>query len=1161
MSNDVSLDELKLELKSEKREKNRLQRELRARDEVISSYKRSAAFQENLGNIILEQKKEQDSLRKMLELSEYNRNILQAINLASSYLLHSNPDTFNSDLHKAFQVLGYATKVDRVYIWKNHIEDDDLCCTQIFEWSEGAAPQQGNELTVSISYKEVVPYWGELLSQNKAINSFVCDLPKGEKEHLEEQGVLSVLAVPIFIEEQFWGFIGFDECKSERIFIEEEEAILRSCGMLFAHACSQNETLKDVANAEERVQLMFDATPLAVTLWNRDLQILDCNKDTVETFGYESKQDFIDRFYGNMPEKQPDGSNSSEKIVKEITKAFDEGYNRLRWVHKTADGQLLPLDAKLVRIKLRDDFAVVIYARDLREQERMEAESKKLAEAEAANRAKSDFLATMSHEIRTPMNAIIGIAQIQLQKGDLPEKYASELNKIYNSGCNLLGLINDILDMSKIETGKMELNPVNYDLPSLIYDASQVNIIRIGSKPINFIVDADKNLPLKMIGDELRLKQILNNLLSNAIKYTDSGHVKLSVSHIFPDSPGHLELDLESCEIADQARNDILLKFIVEDTGQGMKPDDLEKLFAEYTRFNLEANKATEGTGIGLSITQNLVSLMDGTIEVESEYGKGSIFTVVVKQELVECEPIGEELSERLRNFTFSGEKQTSLLQFKRDLMPYGTVLIVDDVETNLYVSEGLISPYGIKIETVTSGYDAIEKVESGKVYDIIFMDHMMPLMDGIETTQKLRAMGYKDAIVALTANALVSNAEMFRQNGFDGFIAKPIDLRELNNVLNKFIRDKYPEEAKKSVGTTAQIVHGQPGATIPASVNPKLRDVFYRDAKKAVTTLRETAVEKNIKLMITTVHAMKSALANIGEKEMSDIAADLENAGLKNNTEFISGNLESFVEKLEALADTLKPDEVISSNEEYIQEDTAYLNEQLTKIIAACEEYDDNTIFDILDMLTEKQWKSDTSAVLDRIRDMLFLHSDFDGVILEAEKCLTSDRDTIAFIGNIDGLDIDTAVSTMGGLTDVYTNAIKLTTRLLPETLDKLDNYVQSGDIKAFAVEIHGLKGVFNNIGAYTLGQKADLLESEALKDKLCCQTYDRFKISAIELYEKMSDALPEEEEKKEDLPPVYSELAKIAEEVRIAAEGFDSVLALEKIKILEGIIHANAR
>jgi CheY-like chemotaxis protein/anti-sigma regulatory factor (Ser/Thr protein kinase)/HPt (histidine-containing phosphotransfer) domain-containing protein len=555
------------------------------------------------------------------------------------------------------------------------------------------------------------------------------------------------------------------------------------------------------------------------------------------------------------------------------------------------------------------------------------------------------------------MNAIIGITQIQLQNRDLPNEYMSALEKIYVSGNSLLGIINDILDMSKIETGKLEIIPINYDIPSLVNDAVQVNIVRIGSKPIEFIVDIDENLPSRFLGDELRLKQILNNLLSNAIKYTDEGYVKLSVTHSL-------------------SGEDVDLHFIVEDTGQGMKPEDCERLFTEYTRFNFEANRATEGTGIGMNITKNLVEMMNGTIEVKSEYGKGSEFKITVKQETVKCEVIGPELSQQLRSFTFAGERQAANMLVLRELMPYGKVLIVDDVETNLYVAEGLMAPYKIKIETVASGFAALDKVKDGNSYDIIFMDHMMPKMDGIETTKRLREFGYKDVIIALTANALTGNDEMFKSNGFDDFIAKPIDIHHLNAILNKFVRDRHPDEAKKY---TTKITTDK---SETVELDKKLMQVFRRDAEKAIITLRETLKNNDIKMFTTTAHAMKAALANVGEDETSKKAFVLEDAGLKGDVEYITANTESFIESLEALIVNLTPKTDRSSDDTAIAditEDIVFLNEQLDIVKTACEAYDDTSAYAALDLLMEKPWKPETVALLDEIRDTLYLQSDFE--------------------------------------------------------------------------------------------------------------------------------------------------------------------------------------
>ena len=626
-------------------------------------------------------------------------------------------------------------------------------------------------------------------------------------------------------------------------------------------------------------------------------------------------------------------------------------------------------------------FAVMIVVETTRKTKDrfIETQNNKLQElrkeAESANQSKSNFLATMSHEIRTPLNAIIGIAQIEMMDERLPDKQMAAFEKINSSGNNLLGIINDILDMSKIETGKLELNPIEYDVPSLINDTIQLNIVRIGSKQIEFRLEIKENLPSRLFGDELRIKQILNNLLSNAIKYTEKGQVNLSVDY-------------------ENAGEFIMLTFIVKDTGQGMKEEDRERLFTEYARFNEKANRSVEGTGLGLNITKKLVEMMDGSIKAESEYGKGSVFSVIIRQNVVNSEPIGLEMAKRLSNFTFTSKKHVTH-QITREPMPYGSVLVVDDVDTNLYVAHGLLSPYSLEIELAASGFAAIEKTQSGKKYDVIFMDHMMPQMDGIETTQKLRERGYKGVIVALTANALAGNDEMFTQKGFDGFIPKPIDVRQLNTILNKFVRDRNPDEAKKYKPQTI---------ALPKEIDPKVKQIFCEDAKKAVVTLMET-IKENIKLFTITAHAMKSALANVGEDEASQSASALEKAGIQSDTDFISANTESFLNTLKELIIKFSPETAqqcaqlkqCAPDNKDSEEDTAgnyvgntaYLGEQLQIIKTACENYDDDTAYAALDRLKESALRKETSDMLEKIKDMLYVYSDFDGAAKQAETMI----------------------------------------------------------------------------------------------------------------------------------------------------------------------------
>jgi signal transduction histidine kinase/DNA-binding response OmpR family regulator/PAS domain-containing protein len=539
-------------------------------------------------------------------------------------------------------------------------------------------------------------------------------------------------------------------------------------------------------------------------------------------------------------------------------------------------------DGRIVHIQHQVDVTELISAKE---------------QAIQANKGKSNFLAKMSHEIRTPMNAILGITEIQLQNEGLSPDMQEALGRIYNSGYLLLGIINDMLDLSKIEAGKLELMPVDYDVPSLINDTVYLNVMRFDSKPILFDLQIDENIPTTLFGDELRIKQILNNLLSNAFKYTDSGKVSLSINSERSDEEGK-----------------ITLVFCVRDTGQGMTAEQLDKLFDEYTRFNLEANRTTEGAGLGMNIARLLIELMNGIITVESEHGKGSVFTVRLPQGIAGTEVLGKAMVENLLQFRLGRMSQMKKApQVIREHMPYGKVLIVDDVETNLYVAKGLMFPYGLSIDTASSGFEAIKKVKSGEVYDIIFMDHFMPKMDGIEAAQFIRSLGYTQPIVALTANALTGQAEMFLTNGFDGYISKPIDIHQLNAVLNKLVRDKNTAETIDSARRLKNNMENNSVAQHQESINPELAAIFIRDAEKALALLG-TIYEKqgnyegdDIEMYTINAHSMKSALFNIGEANLSAVAAKLEQAGREQNNDAILKETPEFLASLKEVVRKLK--------------------------------------------------------------------------------------------------------------------------------------------------------------------------------------------------------------------------------------------------------------
>ena len=326
-------------------------------------------------------------------------------------------------------------------------------------------------------------------------------------------------------------------------------------------------------------------------------------------------------------------------------------------------------------------------------------------------------------------------------------------------------------------------------------------------------------------------------------------------------------------------------------------------------------------------------------------------------------------------------------VQITRDPMPYGSVLIVDDVETNIYVAKGLMAPYKLKIDSTESGYGTIDKIKAGLEYDIIFMDHMMPLMDGIEATKILREMGYSRPIVALTANAVLGQADMFLGNGFDDFISKPIDVRQLNSVLNKLIRDKQPPEVVEEAKRQAEAEKGQPetAKTLSSAIDSHFAEIFVRDANKSYAILKdlnEKAAwddEDSLRLYTIHVHGMKSALANVGEPELSAFALKLEEAGRNFNIDLITNSTSSFLEQLRTLVDSLTPEE---ENEglETTDEDRPLLLEKLKEIKEACETYDKKTAKSLTSDLRDKPWSHATKEMLDTISEHL-LHSAFDEV------------------------------------------------------------------------------------------------------------------------------------------------------------------------------------
>jgi|GEM_PF-897987 len=854
----------------------------------------------------------------------------------------------------------------------------------------------------------------------------------------------------------------------------------------------------------ERIQLVFDAAPLRIEYWDTNYNAIDCNKITLDFFGFSRKDKYKEDFHSTTPYFQPNGVPSVAYWNSRLEKIFEEGYGKFEFVDQNSNGDTVFMSVDGIRLKYNDNIVVITYGKDVTDLKHA------LDQALSASRAKNAFLSTISHEIRTPMNAITGMAELLL-RGELSNDSRGYARDIKQAGANLLSIINDLLDFSKIEAGKLEVIPAKYLLASLLNDVVSIIRMRFIEKPIRFYSNIDSNIPNSLIGDNVRLQQILLNLLSNAVKYTDRGHI------------GFFITEEKRTEDADSPTT--WLKITVTDTGHGIKPEDLKKLFGEFVQVDTKKNRATEGTGLGLAIVKNLCTAMGGSIDVTSEYGKGSSFTVRIPQGISSPEPFAaveepqgkkvlvyerraiyaqsvcwslenmkvpyvwvqyiDDFAEALfkeewffvfssyglyneikplmnrPDTAFKSEKKPSLaLMVEWDIEAYipnmrfvsipvqslsianvlngqadrqeyfenpatiqyiypgARLLVVDDIPTNLKVVEGLLAPYKVTVDTCLSGSEAIDLVK-WQNYDIVFMDHMMPEMDGIEATTFIRNWekeskdegAVRDAvtIVALTANAVSGMKELFIENGFNDFLAKPIEVSKLDKILERWIpaakRKKAKDYASKNTAASAAVISHLiiPGVDTAKGIAKtggtlagykQVLSVFYKDAKDRLPLLQTMPNAKTLPMFITHVHALKSASASLGAQEISKEAARLEAAGKAEDMMFFEKNLSLFTENLAELAENIGAVLALQDMwESAVEETPVDISVYIPVLHELAEAMKSQNIFEterILDELGQKPLDSKAREILEKVSDNVLV-ADFDSAVKTIDEFIVA--------------------------------------------------------------------------------------------------------------------------------------------------------------------------